>query len=470
MNLSKAEAFEYIKNEIRNSGRDVFELNKIPKFVSLKKLYYDIRNMYNIDDTNYVINSIRDSIMSNNDLPFNNISGQNKESLMDLFRMFKELVDYLVQLTYVQISPFEEQRLIEIKRLGLISDLTKIIAKYDYYFHGFSDKPLYIPQEPKEDNHINVFPLSINHFISTINYEQPIIWNVITKQYTVLPFNGRIFPITTSNQIIFASFSKILIWNFKTMKLEFTLLGHTDEITNIIKLSNKYMASGSKDGNIKIWNLQTGKYVSTLSGTSEIDNLIFLKDNYIVSKSSLGVQMWHFKEGKLVFQIKELNCIIKKLDEYRIVCLSEDGIMKIINLFLNEGQVENEINMVNEDDNDGTFEFDIGDDVIDSMIISGNKIIVALNIAIIKVYNWKTHKIDNIFKNDRFNITKMIILPNGQLFCGYYDHSLRIWDLDTGNLIQILDNGPFLSSDITILPLSNKFLVSTFQNSIRIWE
>ena len=64
--------------------------------------------------------------------------------------------------------------------------------------------------------------------------------------------------------------------------------GHTWEITCLCPISNKILASGSEDKNIKIWNIEDRSIMSTLSGhTGRVTALCYVKEGVFVSGSYL---------------------------------------------------------------------------------------------------------------------------------------------------------------------------------------
>ena len=88
-------------------------------------------------------------------------------------------------------------------------------------------------------------------------------------------------------------------------------IGHKDEVTSVCFSSDgKYIASGSRDRTIKLWEASTGKLVMTFEGhESEVNAVCFNPDgNYIASGSGslLGskdntIKLWEASTGKLVW-------------------------------------------------------------------------------------------------------------------------------------------------------------------------
>ena len=63
----------------------------------------------------------------------------------------------------------------------------------------------------------------------------------------------------------------IKLWNLQTGKLLFTLTGHSTAVLSVaISLDGKTLASASRDGIIKFWNLHTGELLQTISGCSPV--------------------------------------------------------------------------------------------------------------------------------------------------------------------------------------------------------
>ncbi|CAP61094.1 uncharacterized protein PODANS_3_640, partial [Podospora anserina S mat+] len=61
----------------------------------------------------------------------------------------------------------------------------------------------------------------------------------------------------------------IKIWNLETGSCQQTLEGHSDSVRSVVfSPDSKWIASGSGDRTIKIWNLETGSCQQTLEGHS----------------------------------------------------------------------------------------------------------------------------------------------------------------------------------------------------------
>ena len=88
---------------------------------------------------------------------------------------------------------------------------------------------------------------------------------------------------------LFAAGGKEKIINLFSNSLEQMgyFLGHKNWISCLCAISNKILASGSGDNNIKIWNVEDRSIMSTLSGHTETVNVLcYVKEGVLVSGSN----------------------------------------------------------------------------------------------------------------------------------------------------------------------------------------
>ena len=115
----------------------------------------------------------------------------------------------------------------------------------------------------------------------------------------------------------------IKLWNLREQKEAFTLLGHSGLVRSVcFSPDGKFVASGSLDQTIKLWNLQEQKEVFTLSGYSHsVESVCFSPDGKFVSSGSYDktIKLWNLREQKEAFTF------LGHLGLVRSVCFSPDG-------------------------------------------------------------------------------------------------------------------------------------------------
>ncbi|MFN6299244.1 MAG: WD40 repeat domain-containing protein, partial [Microcystis sp.] len=116
----------------------------------------------------------------------------------------------------------------------------------------------------------------------------------------------------------------VIIWNLGE-KSSITLKGHSDWFGGILSVdfgsNNKFLASGSKDKTIKIWDIKRGTEVKTLSEHSDhINSVSVSPNNQLLASGSddKSLKLWDLKAGKAIISIPHPQKIYS-------VCFSPDG-------------------------------------------------------------------------------------------------------------------------------------------------
>jgi len=109
------------------------------------------------------------------------------------------------------------------------------------------------------------------------------------------------------------------------MRFIFELAGHSDWFGGILSVdfgsNNKFLASGSKDKTIKIWDIKRGTEVKTLSEHSDHINSVSVSPNNQLLASGgddKSLKLWDLKAGKAIISIPHPQKIYS-------VCFSPDG-------------------------------------------------------------------------------------------------------------------------------------------------
>lgn len=81
-----------------------------------------------------------------------------------------------------------------------------------------------------------------------------------------------------------------------------TLRGHTRPILSIAFNSDVFLASGSEDRTVKIWNAITGDLLRILSGhTGQVNCVVFANGNLLASGSSdTTIKLWDINTGEII--------------------------------------------------------------------------------------------------------------------------------------------------------------------------
>ena len=96
----------------------------------------------------------------------------------------------------------------------------------------------------------------------------------------------------------------IKIWEVETGRLLRTLTGHTDKVCSVAFAPNgKYLASGSNDETIKIWEVTTGNCIRTLTGhTSYVKSVMYSPNGKYLATGSWDdtIKLWELETGECI--------------------------------------------------------------------------------------------------------------------------------------------------------------------------
>ena len=135
--------------------------------------------------------------------------------------------------------------------------------------------------------------------------------------------------------------STIKIFNFNSLKCEYTLKGHQSKVTFLSQLNNNFIISCSQDQSIKIWSLNSYKCEHTIENAhnDSMKKVIPLSDNRIASCSwDSHIKIWNSYSYEMIKDIEahddNINSIIQLENKEILISISSgfDKSMKIWSL------------------------------------------------------------------------------------------------------------------------------------------
>ncbi|CAG8568218.1 15868_t:CDS:2 [Dentiscutata erythropus] len=191
------------------------------------------------------------------------------------------------------------------------------------------------------------------------------------------------------------------------------LKGHADGIMSLqLDDQKNRLITGSYDNTIKVWNLNTGEVVRTLTGhTRCVRALQFDNVKLITGSMDHTLRVWNYHTGKCM----------TKLEGHTggVLCLH----------------------------------------FVDYTVASGS------TDTTIKIWNFSTHKCFTL-NGHREWVNKVLIFQKTQLLSCSDDHTLRIWDLTSQSCTQIFDghNAPVQCIQPTYLRMSSNTTLTTIDD------
>lgn len=275
--------------------------------------------------------------------------------------------------------------------------------------------------------------LTHENYLFTGSFDQKIgIWDLKTRKSikTLKEHQGSISCLQMyGDRLLSGSWDKtIKLWDLKTFQCIETLKGHDSGISCFL-LYNDRLLSGSQDKTIKIWDLKSFECIQTLEGHEGNVSCLQRYDQLFISGSwDKKIKIWDFDT---------LNCLkTLEIHDRAINCLQIYGSLLL--------SVSNKIIQVTD------------------LIFAGFSPSIEEPNA--KFINYANGKPLNSFQS----FVMSMHIQGKLLFCGSRDHMVKVWDLNSFELIRTFRRH---EKDVTCLQMHGDLLISgSLDEVIKIWN
>ncbi|MFB2839703.1 trypsin-like peptidase domain-containing protein [Floridanema evergladense] len=277
----------------------------------------------------------------------------------------------------------------------------------------------------------------------------------------------------------------IKLWNKNTGKELGTFTGHSGSIHSLaISDDGQILASGSRDKTIKIWNIQTGKLLHTLTETSGlIVSVAISPDGQMIASGSVEdkvIRVWNLRSGKLLHSLTGHSYPIWSIaftpDSQTLVSSGVDRTIKIWDV--SKGQLlrtlTGHLNIIRS----------VAVSPYGTVIASGtysNKDVTGgvsstEDDSTIRIWNRNTGELLRTLKGHSGTVSALAIDPFGHILAsGSYDGTIKIWSLHTGQLLHTLEVRNRQGSPVEVLSIAfggdGQTLISGgTDGTVKIWQ
>lgn len=268
------------------------------------------------------------------------------------------------------------------------------------------------------------------------------------KEETALDFIPSLPPIPTENWSCVKSFA-----------------GHSDWVSSIVISSDgQKLASASFDGQIKLWDLQTGELIRLLSEKAGVIYAIALNPDAEIlasGSSDLTVKVWELETGALIESFKEHTGSIRSVaispDGETLASGSFDQTIKILSLTTSK--------LTN------TLAGHLG--AVSAITFSPDGKILASGSGdgSIKFWHWNTGQLLHTLGSDLGSISGVAFHPNGLVLASTStDKTIKLWNLETLEKINTCTG--HLGSVTSVVFSSDRetLISSSADGTLKIWH
>lgn len=224
---------------------------------------------------------------------------------------------------------------------------------------------------------------------------------------------------------------------------------------------NHQVIAGESNGNIKIWDGQTGETLQTLTGHSEGIQSIAMSTSgqRLVSSSSEGLNIWNPQTGERIHTLSTQSTTIGAVaitpDEQTFISSDETG--SIIAWDMATGQQRYQISS--------------GEAVWDIAIAPNGQTFVSGSGRRVRQWDIATGKALQDFTGHSDTVRSLAISPDGTtLISGSWDQTIKIWNLATAELQTTLSGHTDQIASLAISADGTTLASSSRDRTLKLWD
>lgn len=227
-------------------------------------------------------------------------------------------------------------------------------------------------------------------------------------------------------------------------------------------LPNNNILSAYSDGTLTEWDEKTGLFIKTTSVTEDIKCLSILPNsNLIIAKKNKLLELQFSRRNN----IKKFNYDLGS-DDINSMIIKVNGNIITASSYDDAGVIEE----WNDTADDCINKIDIGNVVVNCMVMyRNNNILIGCNDNTIMQWCLSTKKHIRTFSGHVDEVTSLALRTNGNILSGSLDGTIREWDKKSGKCIQIIKGH---DSGITQIAVhqNNNLLSMDNEGSLKIWN
>ncbi len=235
-------------------------------------------------------------------------------------------------------------------------------------------------------------------------------------------------------------------------------IDHPGEANALAVLSDGRVVSGSSDGRIRMWDVESGEALQTLEGHSSEVNAVAVLDSYCVvsGSSDRTLRVWDVESGRALQILKNSSQVnaVAVLNSHRVVSSSIDGRLRVWDL--ESGQLLEVLQS-------------LSDWVSTVAVLDSRRVVVGSDVGRLWVWDVESGQALQVLEGHSSAVNAMAVLDIRRAVSGSDDGTLRVWGVESGQVLQVLEGHSYGINAVAVLD-SRRVVSGSADRTLRVWD
>ena len=254
------------------------------------------------------------------------------------------------------------------------------------------------------------------------------------------------------------------VWDLDSGKVLHTLTGHTDLVTSVSVSPDGRRAISTSFKIIKVWDLESLQELRTIeAGTEWVNGLAVTPDgrHAVVGSDDKTLKVWDLDSGELIRTIAGhtdwISGVALTPDGRYVVSGSSDQTLKVWDL--ESGQERR------------TLRGHTGWVRGVAVTPDGRRIVSTSFDRTLKVWDLESGREIHTLRGHTAWIRAVAVTPDSKrAVSASYDRTLKVWDLDTGELLRTLEGHSYWARGVAVTPDGRRAISASEDRTLKVWN
>ncbi|QSV66732.1 MAG: NACHT domain-containing protein [Aphanizomenon flos-aquae DEX188] len=254
---------------------------------------------------------------------------------------------------------------------------------------------------------------------------------------------------------------RVRLWNVITGKELLTLRGHSSGVYSVAwSGDSQTLASGSDDNTVKLWNVQTGDCVRTLEGHgNSVLSVAWNGDTLASGSHDKTVKLWNVQSGECVRTLEGHS------DSVRSVAWSGD------NLTLASGSNDKSLKLWNVQTGHCVQTLKGHKSAVRSVAWNGDTLASGSDDKTVKLWNVQSGDCVRTLEGHSNRVMSVAWSGDSQtLASGSRDNTVKLWNVQSGECVRTLEGHSSAVNSVAWNGDSQTLASGSFDNTVKLWN